>query len=124
MVDSELAFHGSFIIHVYLMSINLLQNRRNAEHLIRSRCIYLYTCMYMYVCMYVCVYVCVRVYVCMHVCMYTSEMPLFRKFPEITKFQIERMNFRKNETVSLDKIIDQKGGKRFWKKGNLSKFTY
>ena len=52
------------------------------------------------------------------------EMPLFRKFPEIRKFQIERKNFRKNETVSLDKIIDQKGGKRFWKKGNVSKFTY
>ena len=51
-------------------------------------------------------------------------MPLFRKFPEIRKFQIERKNFRKNETVSLDKIIDQKGGKRFWKKGNVSKFTY
>ena len=41
-----------------------------------------------------------------------SEMPLFRKFPEIRKFEIERKNFRKNETVSLDKkIIDQKGGK-------------
>ena len=53
-----------------------------------------------------------------------SEMPLFRKFPEIRKFQIERKNFRKNETVSLDNIIDQKGGKRFWKKGNVSKFTY
>ena len=32
-----------------------------------------------------------------------SEMPLFRKFPEIRKFQIERKNFRKNETESLDK---------------------
>ena len=32
-----------------------------------------------------------------------SEMPLFRKFPEIRKFEIERKNFRKNETVSLDK---------------------
>ena len=31
------------------------------------------------------------------------EMPLFRKFPEIRKFAIERKNFRKNETVSLDK---------------------
>ena len=30
-------------------------------------------------------------------------MPLFRKFPEIGKFQIERKNFRINETVSLDK---------------------
>ena len=27
------------------------------------------------------------------------------------KFQIERKNFRKNETVSLDKNNDQKGGK-------------
>ena len=43
-------------------------------------------------------------------------MPLFRKFPEIRKFQIERKNFRKNETVSLNRIIDQKGGKRFGKK--------
>ena len=30
-------------------------------------------------------------------------MPLFRKFPEIRKFQIKRRNFRKNKTVSLDK---------------------
>ena len=40
-----------------------------------------------------------------------AEMPLCRKFPEIRKFEIERKNFRKNETVSVDKIIDQKGGK-------------
>ena len=40
------------------------------------------------------------------------EMPLFRKLPEIRKFEIERKNFRKNETVSLEKkLIDQKGGK-------------
>ena len=32
-----------------------------------------------------------------------AEMPLFRKFPEIRKFEIERKNFRENETVSLDK---------------------
>ena len=31
-----------------------------------------------------------------------TEMPLFRKFPEIRKFQLERKNFRKNETVLLD----------------------
>ena len=29
-----------------------------------------------------------------------AEMPLFRKFPEIRKYQIERKNFRKNEMVS------------------------
>ena len=41
-----------------------------------------------------------------------TEMPLFRKFPEIRTFEIERKNFRKNETVSLEKkMIDQKGGK-------------
>ena len=34
---------------------------------------------------------------------HVTEMPLFRKFPEIRKFEIERKNFRKNETVSLDK---------------------
>ena len=52
----------------------------------------------------------------------STEMPLFRKFPEIRKFQIERKNFRKNEIMSLDKIIDQKGGKRFGTKENVSKF--
>ena len=45
-----------------------------------------------------------------------SEMPLFRKFPEIRKFQIEGKNFRKNETVSLDENDWSKGGK-VWKKG-------
>ena len=39
-------------------------------------------------------------------------MPLFKTFSEIRKFQIEKKNFRKSETVSLDKkIIDQRGGK-------------
>ena len=50
-----------------------------------------------------------------------SEMPLFRKFPEIRKFEIERKNFRKNETVSLDK---NNWGKRFGKMENVSKFPY
>ena len=51
-----------------------------------------------------------------------SEMPLFRKFPEIRKFQIERKNFRKNEIMSLDKIIDQKGGGgEVWNKGKCVK---
>ena len=55
-------------------------------------------------------------------CVYITEMPLFRKFPEIRKFQIERKNFRKNETASVKiKIIDQKGGKRFGKIGNCIK---
>ena len=41
------------------------------------------------------------------------------KFPEIRKFQIERKNFRKNETVSLDKNNWSKRGKRVWNKGNM-----
>ena len=53
-----------------------------------------------------------------------SEMPLFRKFPGIRKFQIERKNFRKNEIMSLDKIIDQKGGKDVEQRKNVSKFPY
>ena len=52
------------------------------------------------------------------------EMPLFRKFPEIRKFEIERKNFRKNETVSLDKNNWSKRGKRFGKKENVSKLPY
>ena len=38
-----------------------------------------------------------------------AEMPLFRKYPEIRKFleirkvQIKKKNFRKNETLSLDR---------------------
>ena len=51
----------------------------------------------------------------------SAEMPLFRKFPEIRKFQIERKNFRKNETVSLDKIIDQKRGEKVLEKGKCIK---
>ena len=33
----------------------------------------------------------------------SSLLPLFRKFSEIRKFQIERKNFRKNLAVCLDK---------------------
>ena len=45
------------------------------------------------------------------------EMLLFRKFPEIRKFQIEIRTLGKNETVSLYiKMIDQKGVKRFGKR--------
>ena len=52
-------------------------------------------------------------------------MPLFRKFPEIRKFQIEIKNLkRKNETVSLDKNNRSKRGKTVWKKGNVSKFPF
>ena len=47
---------------------------------------------------------------------YSSEIPLFWKFREIRKFQIERKNFRKNETVSLDKM-----GEKVWKKGKCIK---
>ena len=44
-------------------------------------------------------------------------MPLFRKLPEIRKFQIERKNFRTNETVSLDKNkLIKKGEKGLEKK--------
>ena len=50
----------------------------------------------------------------------SPEMPLFRKFPEIRKFEIERKNFRKNEI----KIIDRKGGKVLKNKENVSKFPY
>ena len=32
-----------------------------------------------------------------------SELPHFRKIPEIKKFQIEIKNFRENETLSVDK---------------------
>ena len=42
-----------------------------------------------------------------------AEMPHFRQFPEIRKFciELERKNFGKNETGSLDKKrIDLKGG--------------
>ena len=49
----------------------------------------------------------------------SAEMPLFRKFPEIRKFQIERNSVRKNETVYQIRIIDQKEGKRFGKKENI-----
>ena len=41
-------------------------------------------------------------------------MPLFRKF------QIEIKNFRKNETVSLDKNNWSKRGERFGEKENVS----
>ena len=47
-------------------------------------------------------------------------MPLFRKFPEIRKFQIEIKNFRKNETVSLDKNNWSKRGERFGEMENVS----
>ena len=50
-----------------------------------------------------------------------SEMPLFRKFPEIRKFEIERKNFRKNETVSLEKKLLIKKGEKVWKKGKCIK---
>ena len=49
-----------------------------------------------------------------------TEMPLFRKFPEIRKFQIEIKNFRKNETVSLDKNNWSQRGERFGEKEYVS----
>ena len=48
-------------------------------------------------------------------------MPLFRKFPEIRKFEIERKNFRKNETVSLEKKRLIKKGEKVWKIGKCIK---
>ena len=47
------------------------------------------------------------------------DMPLFRKLPEIMKFLIERKNFWKNETVSLDKKKIILKGKRFWGKRTI-----
>ena len=51
-------------------------------------------------------------------------MPHFRKFPEISNFQIQRKNSRKNETVSLDKNNSSKRGKRFGEKENVLKVPY
>ena len=58
---------------------------------------------------------------CTELCVHLSEMPLFRKFPEIRKFQIERKNFRKNESVSLDENNWSKRGEKVFKKGKCIK---
>ena len=52
----------------------------------------------------------------------TSEVPLFRKFPEIRKFQIERKDLRKYKAVSLIKSNGSKRGERFRKKETVSIF--
>ena len=51
-----------------------------------------------------------------------TEMPLFRKFPEIRKFQIKRKNFRKMK-VSLDKNDWSKRGERFGEKMKMYQYS-